>query len=280
MNAIKLSALAVAGLATTAIAAPVQSVTHAGRTVAVDAPATLLKTITHPAAVSAEVGTLGAGANVAWSINEKTELQAGWAGGDVSKLIGDDFQSDGVRYDVEADFSNPYLGVQLRPAGNWFTVGAGTIVPKNDIKVTLKPESNGTVTIDGTEYLVNGAEIKSSVKHQNRLAPYATIGVRPNLNNKWGLFAEAGGAYLGSTDASVNVTKGYVEASAPAIPETSSTNPIPSVNGNGATGSGALASSGPTLSNAEFEQAAKQNIERKDKYKWLPIVKLGATYRF
>ena len=42
--------------------------------------------VVNPASVSAEVGTLGYGANIGWSLNEKTELQAGWAGGDAADL--------------------------------------------------------------------------------------------------------------------------------------------------------------------------------------------------
>jgi len=88
---------------------------------------TLFNTAINPAAVSAEVGTLGYGANVAWGINDKVELQAGWAGGDPADLFGGDFDANDVEYDVDADFSNPYLGVQVRPAANWFTMGAGVI---------------------------------------------------------------------------------------------------------------------------------------------------------
>lgn len=83
---------------------------------------TFFQTAINPASVSAEVGTLGYGANIGWSLNEKTELQAGWAGGDVADLFGGDFDANDVNYDVDADFSNPYLGVQLRPTGNWFTM--------------------------------------------------------------------------------------------------------------------------------------------------------------
>ena len=109
------------------------------------------KQVVNPASVSAEVGTLGYGANIGWSLNEKTELQAGWAGGDVADLFGGDFDANDVNYDVDSDFSNPYLGVQLRPTGNWFTMGAGIIVPDNDIDVTANAEGD-TYRIGGQDY--------------------------------------------------------------------------------------------------------------------------------
>ncbi|CAM4068888.1 hypothetical protein PSAR109036_07480 [Psychrobacter arenosus] len=210
---------------------------------------TLFDTVTHPAAVSAEVGTLGYGANIAWGLNENTELQAGWAGGDVADLFGGDFDAHDVNYEVETDFSNPYMGVQLRPAANWFTMGAGIIVPDNSIDVTANPngDNGGVYKIDGQEYSANDiGTLKGTLEHRNKLAPYATIGFRPNINNHWGVFGELGGAYLGNTDATIEV------------------------DGNAAN---------PALA-AEAAKKAEAELEDKNYAKWLPIVKLGATYRF
>ncbi|WP_198333737.1 hypothetical protein [Psychrobacter namhaensis] len=200
--------------------------------------------VVNPASVSAEVGTLGYGANIGWSLNEKTELQAGWAGGDVADLFGGDVDVDDVNYDVDADFSNPYLGVQLRPAGNWFTMGAGIIVPDNDIDVRASAE-DGVFTIDDEDYLVgNGETLEGSLEHRNKLAPYATIGFRPNITNNFGLFGELGAAYMGKTDATVRAT-----------------NPLNAVA-------------------VDAAAAAETELEDKDYLEWMPIVKLGATYRF
>ena len=134
---------------------------------------TLFNTLTNPASVSAEVGTLGYGANLGFSLNDKVELQAGWAGGDVADLFGGDFDVDDVNYDVDADFSNPYMGVQLRPAANWFTMGAGVIVPDNDLDVRATAK-DGSFEINDVEYVVgNGESLEGSIEHRNKLAPYA-----------------------------------------------------------------------------------------------------------
>ena len=222
---------------------------------------TFFNTVTHPAAVSAEVGTLGYGANLAWGLNDKTEIQAGWAGGDVADLFGGDFDANDVNYDVDTDFSNPYMGVQLRPAANWFTVGAGIIVPDNEITATANPEDagpNGYYPVDGARYFVgtpdanadydvargdltNVGGVSAELEHRNKLAPYATIGFRPNITNNFGVFGELGAAYLGKTDAKVNATG---------------------------------------VSGQVAEQQIKQELEDEDYIEWMPIVKLGATYRF
>lgn len=218
---------------------------------------TLFNTAINPAAVSAEVGTLGYGANVAWSINDKTELQAGWAGGDVADLFGGDFDVDDVNYDVDADFSNPYMGVQLRPAGNWFTMGAGIIVPDNDIDVTANAEG-GFFEIDGQDYnAADTGNLQGSIEHRNQLAPYGTIGFRPNINNNWGVFGEIGAAYMGKTDATVRAA-----------------DPDSVVRYTDENGNNLVTTAGDVASRAE------QELEDKDYLEWFPIVKVGATYRF
>ena len=226
---------------------------------------TFFQTAINPASVSAEVGTLGYGANLGWSVNEKTELQAGWAGGDAADLFGGDFDANDVNYEVETDFSNPYLGVQLRPMANWFTVGAGIIVPDNDIDVRANAEGEGFYRIDGDKYYAGTASIsdrnadiangdfggenignlEGTIEHRNKLAPYATIGFRPNITNNFGLFGEVGAAYMGKVDATINRVAG---------------NPNPAAN-------------------IAADQAEK-DLEDKSWLEWLPIVKVGATYRF
>ena len=218
------------------------------------------KQVIHPASVSAEVGTLGYGANIGWSLNEKTELQAGWAGGDVSDLFGDIDVND-IEYDIkDADFSNPYLGVQLRPTGNWFTMGAGIIVPDNDIDVTANAKGPN-YRIDNVDY--NAADtgtLSGTIEHRNKLAPYGTIGFRPNITNNFGLFGEIGAAYMGKTNATVT-----------------SSNPDTAV---GVTEVGGNEVRDPNFTGKDVAAIAQKELERKDYLEWMPIVKVGATYRF
>ena len=218
---------------------------------------TLFQTAINPASVSAEVGTLGYGANIAWSMNEKTELQAGWAGGDVADLFGGDFDADDVNYEVDSDFSNPYLGVQYRPVANWFTMGAGVIIPDNDIDV--KANANGpNFRIDNIDYnATQTGTLEGTIEHRNKLAPYGTIGFRPNITNNFGVFGEIGAAYMGKTDATVR-----------------SSNANGVVNGLDSDGNATV------VTGKDVAKAAEQELENKDYLEWFPIVKLGATYRF
>lgn len=220
---------------------------------------TIFNTLTHPASVSAEVGTLGYGANLGFSLNDKVELQAGWAGGDVADLFGGDIDVNDVNYDIDSDFSNPYMGVQLRPAANWFTMGAGIIVPDNDIEVTSNPNggNDSFYKIDGVEYdAADVGQLTGTIDHRNKLAPYATIGFRPNISNNFGIFGEIGAAYMGKTDATVR---------------SNGTSENVGVKGSNI-GSG--------KSSADVAAEAQRELEDEDYIEWLPIVKLGATYRF
>ena len=204
------------------------------------------KTALHPAAISAEVGTLGYGANLGWALNDKTELQAGWAGGDVADLFGGDVDVNDINYDVETDFSNPYLGVQYRPKANWFTMGAGIIVPDNSIDVTANAKGTN-YEIDGVNYdATQVGTLKGNLEYRNELAPYLTVGFRPNITNNFGLFGEFGAAYMGKTDATVQAV------------------------GNGTN----------AILAATAASEAQKELEDKKLLEWLPIVKVGATYRF
>lgn len=231
---------------------------------------TFFETLTHPAAISAEVGTLGYGANLGWALNDRTELQAGWAGGDVADLVGGDIDVNDVNYDLDTDFSNPYIGIQMRPAANWFTVGTGIIVPDNDIKVHANT-NNGYIKVDGVKYNLGNddknrrATVDGTVEHRNDIAPYLTIGFRPNINNHWGIFGEIGGAYLGKTDSDVRISGNVTRDS----------ESVGASRGIGAPGVALLPDQKRRL-----EQRAAQQIDNKDWAEWLPIAKLGLTYRF
>ena len=200
---------------------------------------TFFDTVTHPAAISAEVGTLGYGANLGWALNDKTEHVAGWAGGDIGDLK-DTIEIEDVEYDLETDSSNPYIGVNLRPAGNWFTVGLGTIFQDN--KVTLKSNNAKDVKIGNNDVVGYSGNLEASVENKNTMAPYLTLGFRPNITNNFGLFGEIGAAYTGGqkvTDAKIN-----------------------------------------GLNRADLASDLQKDIDDEDLAKWYPIAKIGATYRF
>ena len=200
---------------------------------------TFFDTVTHPAAISAEVGTLGYGANLGWALNDKTELVVGWAGGDIGDLK-DTIDIQDNTFDLETDYSNPYIGVNLRPAGNWFTVGLGTIFQDN--KTTLKSSNAQGVKIGNNDVVGYSGNLEASVENKNTMAPYLTLGFRPNITNNFGLFGEVGAAYTGGQ----KVTEAKIDGA----------------------------------NRADLASDLQKDIDDEDLAKWYPIAKIGATYRF
>lgn len=199
---------------------------------------TFFDTVTHPAAISAEVGTLGYGANLGWALNDKTELVVGWAGGDIGDLK-DTIDIQDNTFDLETDYSNPYIGVNLRPASNWFTVGLGTIFQDN--KVTLKANNAKDVKI-GDNVKGYSGNLEASVENKNTMAPYLTLGFRPNITNNFGLFGEVGAAYTGGQ----KVTEAKQDGK----------------------------------ESKDLASDLQKDIDDENLAKWYPIAKIGATYRF
>lgn len=260
MKTLKLVALSSAVLLSSTAMANV--VTDAGNTI-VDSGKTVFTTLAKPGAVNAEIGTLGYGASIAWSANESTEVVAGWNGGsfDVDtdiggsdsiinwkKVLGDEWNDYNGNLKIDGDYSNPYVGVNLRPWKNRFTVGTGVIFQDNELDATLTSEQGkAAIQIDGQTYNVDG-NIKVKAESGNALAPYLTLGVKPNINSnsRVGFFGEVGAAYTGKWKTDVDLTEANV-------------------------------SDGKSK---EDLQADLERTIRDNNPTWYPIVKVGATYRF
>lgn len=288
MKALKLAVLPMALLATSAFAEEIVVVDEVAEvttttydadsgmvknttTQLVDGTKTLFKTAMNPGAVSAEIGTLGYGANISWSLNDKTELQVGWSGGNIDvdtdvggtdsiinwkKVLGGGFENYDGNLKMEADMSNPYLGVQMRPMSNWLTVGTGVIFANNDYSVKLANKEQ-------TQYkqydIPADTTIAVNVEYENDIAPYLTVGFRPNLDKKWGMFGEVGAVYVGESQNRAKI--------------------ILSPDASGKIPEELLTTSGGKQKVTKVEQEIQQKFDDKLS-KWYPIAKVGLTYRF
>lgn len=252
MKATKLATLLFVTFASTAAIADTTSTV-------VDGAKTLFKTAANPAAVSLELGTLGYGANVAWGVSDSVELQAGWAGMDLDvstdiggndsvinwpKVLGDEYKDFEGELNLNVKTSNPYLGVQMRPMSNWLTVGAGVIVPEHEVTAkAVATNAASTITVKGNQYsITQNGEVTVEAENRNKLAPYATLGFRPNVNNRFGMFAEVGAAYVGEYKTNVEVSSNIPNADA---------------------------------LKKDLEEEVKDSS-----LSWYPIAKVGATLRF
>ncbi|WP_104511211.1 ornithine uptake porin CarO type 6 [Acinetobacter indicus] len=203
-----------------------------------------------PAAVRAEVGTTGYGGAISWSANPYVGVTLGYNGGDISWT--DDLSVNGTKYDLDMDNNLTYLNAEIRPWANWFYMAAGVAYIDNDYDLSKRIGAGETLSIDGNQYeLATGAtegRVNGQLSYKNNIAPYVGIGFSPAITDRWGVFGEIGAYYNGNPQ--VNLT---------------------------ASGLAPVEGSPSVESVIEEEERA---IRNDNEYEWLPVAKLGVSFRF
>ncbi len=203
-----------------------------------------------PASVRAEVGTTGYGGAISYNANPYVGVTLGYNGGDIS--WSDDLSVNGSDYDIDMDNNNVYLNAEIRPWANWFYMAAGVAYVDNDYDLDRRVGAGEKFSVNGTEFRAgaDGARINGQLSYKNNLAPYVGIGFSPAITNRWGVFGEIGAFYNGN----------------------------PSVN---LTSSGTATSENGVI--ADFDDQVRReadDIREDNKYEWLPVAKLGVSFRF
>lgn len=204
-----------------------------------------------PTGARLEVGTTGYGGALLWTANPYVGLALGYNGGDISWT--DDVSINGTKYDMDMDNNLTYLNAEIRPwgasqnrwvQGLYVAAGVGYVDSEYDLK---KRSSDGTIKMNGNNYNFNG-EVSGKMDYENNISPYIGFGFAPKITKNIGVFGEVGAYYTGNP--SVNLaSKGEF------------------VNVNGA--------------NFDRDLAAEENdIRNDDKYKWLPVGKVGVSYNW
>lgn len=205
-----------------------------------------------PAGVRAEVGTTGYGGALLWEVNPYVGLALGYNGGDIS--WSDDLKVNGTKYDMDMDNKTAYLNAELRPWGasdNTFAksvyVAAGVGFVDNQYDLTRR-SSDGSITVNGTKYLYDGS-INGKRDYKNDIAPYVGFGISPKFSKNWGVFGEVGAYYTGNPDVSL-------------------------------VGNGKFTNvNGGNKEQFDKDLAVEENkIRNDDKYKWLPVGKVGVNF--
>ena len=203
-----------------------------------------------PVGARAEVGTTGYGGALLWQANPYVGLALGYNGGDISWR--DDLSINGTKYDVDMDNNNVYLNAEIRPWGastnRWaqgLYVAAGAAYLDNDYDLT-KRSQDGNIKVNGNNYAFNGS-VDGKLSYKNDIAPYLGFGFAPKINKNWGVFGEVGAYYTGNPK--VQLTQYNL---AP-------------VNGN------------PTSAQDAVDKEENE-IRNDDKYKWLPVGKVGVNF--
>ncbi|RYY80775.1 MAG: hypothetical protein EOO69_01030 [Moraxellaceae bacterium] len=204
-----------------------------------------------PASVRAEVGTTGYGGAVSYNVNPYVGLTAGYNGGDISWT--DNIKVDGTEYDLDMDNNTAYLNAEIRPWANWFYMAAGTAYIDNDYDLQKRIGAGDTLSINGDNYqLATGTGeggIRGKMNYKNNIAPYLGLGFSPSITDRFGVFGEIGAYYVGNPEVNLDQYNLAPVAGNPVLAETA-------------------------------KNRLERDIRNDDKYKWLPVAKLGLSLRF
>lgn len=153
----------------------------------------------------------------------------------------DDVEVDDVNYDVDMDNNLVYLNAEIRPWANWFYVAAGVGYIDQQYGL-LARNDGGTIKVNGEDTTLTS--LGYDLDYSNDIAPYLGIGFSPAITNRWGVFGEVGAYYTGNP----NVTN--------------------------------VRATGGTWEDKQLVVDHINEVRNDDKYEWLPVAKLGVSFRF
>lgn len=209
----------------------------------------------NPVSVRAEVGTTGYGGAISYRVNPYVGLSLGYNGGDIS--WSDSLKINGTEYDMDMDNNNTYLNAELYPWGasqNAFAralyVAAGVGYLDNDYKLTKNVAADASVKVDGKRFSPGpgGVRLDGEMTYDNNIAPYVGFGLNAPVYKNLGVFGEVGAYYTGNPTVSLNASKEVIN------------------------------SNGESLKDAVSNE--EDNIANKSKYEWMPVAKVGVSFKF
>ncbi len=154
--------------------------------------------------ITARVGTLGIGVDVAKSLSPQFDARLGFNFGSV----GFNRTDSGISYDSQLNLSSVQLfGDYYLFGGSSFRVTGGLVAQNNRFSVTSKPNGNGTYTIDNQSYSANQVgNLTGEFKYANSISPYLGIGLGHSTTEGFGFNADLGVMFTGSPKVTLNAS--------------------------------------------------------------------------
>lgn len=196
-------------------------------------------------ALSAEAGTLGAGASAWYTLSDSFTLSAGYNGLGYDH----DLTTSDVDYAGKLKLSNIPVMLNWHPFKGTFRLAAGLVVGKNNVEVTGRPSGVATYRINGTTYTAaQVGSLKGIAKFADGTMPYVGLG--------WAKTPKR-------TGFAVLVDLGVLFTDSPKV---------------------TLASSGPISTDATFQANLAREVKRvNDEVAFAnvyPVARFGLMYRF
>jgi hypothetical protein len=146
--------------------------------------------------VTARVGTLGIGVDVAKSFTSQLNARLGFNFGSV----GFNRTDSGIDYNSQLNLSSVQLFGDYYPINSSsFRITGGLVAQNNRFTVTGKPSGSGNYTIDGNQFSANDiGTLSGEYKYGNSIAPYVGIGIGKPPSEGFGFNADLGVMFTGS----------------------------------------------------------------------------------
>ena len=195
-------------------------------------------------AVTAKVGTLGAGLDLTTGLTDSLNLRLN---GNYFTYSREDTIED-VSYDADLNFKSFGLLADWHCFNNGFRITGGVYYNGNKIDSTGIPTA-GEYEINGTNYTAADiGTLKTDVELGNQVAPYLGFGWGNAIDKEghWSFSLDVGVLFVGSPDVSASVT-------------------------------------GPAAANTAFQndlEAEVKNIEDDIDFPIYPVVSVGLSYKF
>ncbi len=206
-------------------------------------------------AVTGKLGTLGAGLDLTYGINEKLNVRfnANIANTDIDR------EEDGIDY--EGTLKGQTFGglIDFHPVGNGFRVSAGLYSNGNELDLDATGANNNNVLIGNRSYDLTGAKLNTKVGFKS-IAPYLGLGWGDAVKKqkKWNFSLDAGILFQGAPESKLKATGNAKDIA---------TNTTVNVNTN-------------NVFQTELAKEEKNLDKELEDFKFFPVVSAGVSYRF
>lgn len=206
--------------------------------------------------VSAVFGTTGVGAQLHTPLAPQLSARLG------ANIFNYDYTSStsDLNYDAEARLRTIDALLDWHPAAGGFRITGGVIVNNNKVFLYGRPSASGSFTFSGRTYSVSDIGTVDGVIRFRRLAPYLGVGWSSDGSASsqqpgWSFTSDIGIMFQGKPRASLNSSGCDL-------------------------GRGLLGNAICTQLERDIPNESARLEEEVDQYRYFPVVRIGATYRF
>ncbi|MFM2304432.1 MAG: hypothetical protein RLZZ135_1844 [Cyanobacteriota bacterium] len=154
--------------------------------------------------VTARVGTLGIGIDIAKSLTSQVNGRLGFNFGNLNVNRTD----SGINYDSQLNLSSIQLVGDYYPfRQSNFRVTGGLVAQNNKLTVTSKPNAGGNYTIDNQSFPASSVgTLSGEFKSANSIAPYLGIGIGQPATEGLAFNADLGLMFAGAPQVTLNAS--------------------------------------------------------------------------